>query len=155
VDFEAEGIGAGQIDTVIVADVLEHLVNPWQVLVRLKSRLAPGAQVIASIPNARNIWLIWRLLTKGRWEYTERGLLDVTHLRFFTAEEIRRMFEETGYTVETYQMSMLPSLIEFYRRHEGKEATTMKFGRLTIDDVSPAELAELCAEQFFLRCRSA
>ncbi len=154
-DFDREGLGLAEFDTVIVADVLEHVVNPWELLVRLKPRLAPRAQVIASIPNVRNIWLVSQLLVGGRWEYTEHGLLDVTHLRFFTLEEIRRMFIETGYTIDTYQMSILPSLAEFYRGHEGKGAQMLKLGRLTLTDVSADELAQICAEQFFLRCRPA
>lgn len=155
VDFAAEGIGAGEIDTVIAADVLEHLVNPWDLLVRLKGRLAEDAQVIASIPNVRNMWLVSRLLLGGRWEYEERGLLDITHLRFFTLAEMHRMFEQTGYRVETYRFNVLAALAEVYRAHQGKSGATIKVGRMTISDVSGEELAELCAEQFFLRCRPA
>lgn len=152
-DLAAEGFGAGAFDTVIAADVLEHLVNPWQLLVSLKPFLAPGAQVIASIPNVRNLWLLSRALSEGRWEYTERGLLDVTHLRFFTLEEMRRLFEETGYRPEGYGPVILPSLREAYAAYQGRGAKTLKFGRISIDDVSPDELTELCAEGFVLRCR--
>ena len=155
-DFDParEGFAAGEFDAVIAADVLEHLVNPWQLLVRLRPWLAPGAQVIASIPNVRNLWLAAGLLELGRWEYTERGLLDVTHLRFFTLDEMRRMFEETGYRFETFTTVILPSLREAYATYQGKGMKLLKYGRLSIADVTPQEMTELCAEGFVLRCRA-
>jgi trans-aconitate methyltransferase len=154
-DFAAEGIGAGEFDTVIAADVLEHLVNPWELLTRLRPLLAPGAQVIASIPNVRNIWLLARALMDGRWEYTDRGLLDITHVRFFTLAEIRRLFRETGYTVEVAHANILPSLVDFHHRNRGKSPLRVQMGRMTLNDVSAEELTELCAEQYFLRARPA
>ena len=60
--------------------------------------LTPDAQVIASIPNVRNLWLISRLIS-GHWEYEEEGLLDVTHIRFFTKKSVVELFEQTGYGV--------------------------------------------------------
>lgn len=153
VDFAAEGIGEGEIDTVIAADVLEHLVNPWGLLVRLKRHLAPRAQILASIPNVRNLWLVNRLLMQGRFEYVERGLLDVTHLRFFTWAEIRALFEETGYAIEAQEAVILPQLSQVYAAHREKGAPLIELGRLTLRDISPYELMELCAEQFLLRAR--
>jgi 2-polyprenyl-3-methyl-5-hydroxy-6-metoxy-1,4-benzoquinol methylase len=155
-DFDPgrEGFAPRAFDTVIAADVLEHLVNPWQLLVTLRPYLTPNAQVIASIPNVRNLWLVARLLTEGRWEYTERGLLDVTHVRFFTLDDMRRMFEETGYRAEGYGSVILPSLREAYAAYQGKGAKTLKFGRLSLENVSPEELTQLCAEGFILRCRA-
>ena len=152
-DLGAEGFDPGTFDTVIAADVLEHLVDPWRVLVSLKPFLASGAQVVASIPNVRNLWLLSRALAEGRWEYTERGLLDVTHLRFFTLEEMRRLFEETGYRAEGYGPVILPSLREAYAAYQGRGAKVLKFGRLAIENVSPEEITEFCAEGFVLRCR--
>ena len=55
VSFADQGFRPGEFDTVIAADILEHLVNPWELLVRLKPFLAPRAQIVASIPNVRNI----------------------------------------------------------------------------------------------------
>jgi O-antigen biosynthesis protein len=152
-DFESAGLAKGEFDTVIAADILEHLVNPWDVLVRLKPLLAPGAQVVASIPNVRNAILIAALAVNGRWQYRERGLLDITHLRFFTLEEIRRMFAETGYRYEQHVVNLSPPLADLYRNNAGREKVTVQLGRLTLSDLSPAELAELCAEQFVVRAR--
>jgi 2-polyprenyl-3-methyl-5-hydroxy-6-metoxy-1,4-benzoquinol methylase len=155
VDFAAAGLAHGEFDTLIAADILEHLVNPWETLVRVKPFLAPHAQVVASIPNVRNAILIAALAVNGRWQYRERGLLDITHLRFFTLEEIRRMFDETGYRYEHHVVNLSAPLAELYHRSANREKVTLELGRLTISDVSPAELAELCAEQFFVRARRA
>jgi 2-polyprenyl-3-methyl-5-hydroxy-6-metoxy-1,4-benzoquinol methylase len=155
VDFAAAGFTPGHFDTVIAADILEHLVNPWDVLVRLKPFLARDAQVVASIPNVRNALLIAALAVNGRWQYRERGLLDITHLRFFTLEEICRMFVETGYRYEYHMVNLAAPLADLYQRNVTREKFTLQLGRLSISDVTPAELSELCAEQFFLRARLA
>ena len=155
VDFAAEGLQPGAFDTVIAADVLEHVVNPWDVLVRVKPLLAPGAQLLASIPNVRNAMVAAELFVNGRWQYRERGLLDITHLRFFTLHEIHLMFEETGYRVEGHAATIAAPLAELYRTHKGQGVSSLEFGRLTLRDVSAAELDELCAEQWLIRARPA
>ena len=129
--------------------------NPWQLLVGLKPLLAPGAQVVASIPNVRNAILIAALAVNGRWQYRERGLLDITHLRFFTLEEIRRLFAETGYRYEKHVVNFSPPLLDVYRRNQGRGNMSLQLGRLALADVTPEELQELCAEQFVVRARPA
>ena len=99
-DFEAAGFSRGSIDLVFFPDVLEHLYDPWQLLVRLKPFLSAQAQVVASIPNVRNLWLLSHMIG-GDWKYAEEGLLDVTHIRFFTKKTIVELFEQTGYTIRT------------------------------------------------------
>jgi GT2 family glycosyltransferase len=83
-------------DYVIFGDVLEHLYDPWKVLKNIALYLKDDGKVLASIPNAMHISLI-RDLLNGYWTYTDRGLLDRTHIRFFTFYEICKMFKETGY----------------------------------------------------------
>ncbi|TMH28851.1 MAG: class I SAM-dependent methyltransferase [Betaproteobacteria bacterium] len=87
-----------RIDTVLLLDVLEHLYDPWRTLVRLRRWLTAGARVLASVPNIRNLSNLDELAA-GRWEYAPNGVLDVTHLRFFTRSTLKRMFEETGFSV--------------------------------------------------------
>ena len=154
-DFGALGFREGEFDTVVAADVLEHLVNPWDLLVRLRPYLAPGAQVVASIPNVRNLTVISPLLLGGRFDYDERGLLDITHLRFFTLDGMKRMFAETGYAFEREEPVILPELEGVYRNYGSGKPATLKLGRMTLSDVSPQELLELCAAQFLVRatCR--
>lgn len=149
--FDAHGLVEGEFDTVIASDVLEHLVNPWQLLVRLRPLLAPDAQVLASIPNIRNLTVVSPLLLNGRFDYDERGLLDVTHLRFFTLHGMQQLFEQTGYAIDRRIPVLMPSLENVYRSAQGKRATQVKIGRMTLSDVTPDELVELCAVQFLLR----
>ncbi len=83
-------------DCLIFGDVLEHLRDPWRALKTLASNwVKPGGQVIASIPNVQHYSVILALL-RGRWQYGPEGLLDVTHLRFFTLHSIKAMFELAG-----------------------------------------------------------
>ncbi len=82
-------------DCIILGDILEHLKDPWTKLKRLTEIAKPGAQILASIPNVQH-WSIIRDLLKGEWEYTDSGLLDRTHLRFFTLKSIRAMFDAAG-----------------------------------------------------------
>ena len=154
VSFTDLGFRHGEFDTVIAADILEHLVNPWDLLVRLRPYLAPKAQIVASIPNIRNITVISSLLLGGRFDYDERGLLDITHLRFFTLEGIRRLFEETGYALERDMAIILPSLEGVYRSYQGRGNALIKLGRMTLSDITQQELTELCAAQFLTRCRA-
>jgi SAM-dependent methyltransferase len=154
VSFEGQGFQHGEFDTVIAADILEHLVNPWDLLVRLRPFLAAKAQIVASIPNIRNITVISALLLGGRFDYDERGLLDITHLRFFTLDGIRRLFEETGYVLEQDVAVILPSLESVYRSYQGRGPALIKLGRMTLADITQQELTELCTAQFLTRSRA-
>jgi 2-polyprenyl-3-methyl-5-hydroxy-6-metoxy-1,4-benzoquinol methylase len=91
---------AGTFDCIVFADVLEHMPAPEQALRYAKGLLAPGGTVVASIPNIRQLPVLWQLVMHGRWEYSESGLLDKTHLRFFTRSSIVKMFLDEGYIVE-------------------------------------------------------
>lgn len=86
-------------DCVICGDVLEHLVDPWNVLRRLVAQLAPGGFVVASIPNLRHYKVLRDVVLRGRFSYRESGVLDSTHLRFFTRREMERLFEGAGLEV--------------------------------------------------------
>jgi O-antigen biosynthesis protein len=98
-DWESESIAG--VDAVLLADVLEHLVDPWRFLKRLRTALSEDAVVVASIPNVANFWLLEELAA-GRFDYASEGLLDATHLRFFTRATISRMFNDAGYTIERW-----------------------------------------------------
>lgn len=87
-------------DVVIAADVLEHLADPWDVLRHLRACLAPGGRIIASIPNVRYWKVVADLLIRGEFRYVGSGVLDKTHLRFFTRSSIQRLFTESGCAVE-------------------------------------------------------
>jgi SAM-dependent methyltransferase len=89
----------GTFDVLLLSEVLEHLRDPWAVLRKLHGLLKPGAQVIAGSPNVAHHSII-RMLLRGRWDYAEVGLMDVTHLRWFTPDTYRQLFEDCGYSVE-------------------------------------------------------
>jgi 2-polyprenyl-3-methyl-5-hydroxy-6-metoxy-1,4-benzoquinol methylase len=71
-------------DVILCLDVLEHLIDPWVQVKKLRSILAPGGLMIISVPNVRRLTVVLPLVFLGDWKYRERGILDSTHLRFFT-----------------------------------------------------------------------
>jgi 2-polyprenyl-3-methyl-5-hydroxy-6-metoxy-1,4-benzoquinol methylase len=89
----------GSFDTVLCYDVLEHVYDPWSAVRRLAALLKPGGQLHLSMPNARNkeVWL--PLVLKGRFRYQPEGLMDVTHIRFFTRRDAVEMLEAAGLEV--------------------------------------------------------
>lgn len=89
-------LGRGTLDCVVFGDVLEHLVDPEAALRRVRPRLARGGVVLASIPNLQHYSMLVALLT-GDFQYRDSGLLDATHLRFFTGSTILKMFLDAGY----------------------------------------------------------
>ncbi len=93
----------GRFDCIVLNDVLEHVVHPEEILRRIKPLLTPSGRVVASIPNVRHFFNILNLVVHGRWDYTDEGILDRTHLRFFTRRSMKRMFQECGYRVDNMQ----------------------------------------------------
>jgi GT2 family glycosyltransferase/2-polyprenyl-3-methyl-5-hydroxy-6-metoxy-1,4-benzoquinol methylase len=87
-----------RFDVVIYGDVLEHLVDPGRVLAETARILKPGGQVLASIPNVSHGSVRLSLLA-GQFRYTKTGILDNTHLRFFTKETMKELFEDAGYRI--------------------------------------------------------
>lgn len=85
----------GYFDCIICADVLEHLVDPSAVLAKLNRVLSPQGLIIISVPNARFFDVV-QMLSYGSWTYCEQGILDATHLRFFTRIDLRTMIEQGG-----------------------------------------------------------
>jgi len=86
-------------DCIIFNDVLEHLRYPWLILRRLRANLKKGGYVVASIPNVRYYVNMKNLLLRKEWAYVKEGILDKTHLRFFTIKSIPDMFQACGYHV--------------------------------------------------------
>lgn len=86
-------------DCIILADILEHLKNPWDVLKRAKNYLNNEGIIITSIPNVRHYTTIINLVFSGYWPYRERGIHDKTHLRFFTLKNIKTMFNNADMNI--------------------------------------------------------
>src|SRR5688572_28896219 len=96
-DWNPHGLAADALDVLIFGDVLEHLRDPWTTLSRLSTLLRDGGLVVACIPNIGH-WSIVAGLLAGRFDYAEEGLLDRTHLRFFTLPSIVDLFRRAGLT---------------------------------------------------------
>ncbi|HEX4858918.1 MAG TPA: class I SAM-dependent methyltransferase [Usitatibacteraceae bacterium] len=153
VDFAAQGISPGSIDTVVAADVLEHMVDPWRAMLKLKPLLTPDAQIIISLPNGRHLRFLHGLLDQGEWRYAERGILDITHLRFFSLKTFGELLAQTGYRAEHCNYFLDQSLEDFYQKNIQKPNISFGIGRLVMNNVTPQELTELCTWQFFIRAR--
>lgn len=106
IDLDA-ALGNRRFDVVTFADVLEHLRDPTGVLRMVQPFIRPSGYVVASVPNFAHYSVIFEL-ANGRFEYRDKGLLDDTHIRFFTRETVRRTFEEAGYFVASNDRIVVP-----------------------------------------------
>jgi 2-polyprenyl-3-methyl-5-hydroxy-6-metoxy-1,4-benzoquinol methylase len=95
-------------DVIVCGDVLEHLKNPEKVLARARQWLKDSGTLVCCLPNVR-YWKVWRdLIFRGDWAYTQDGIMDQTHLRFFTTRSFRRMLESQGFAVTREDMRIAP-----------------------------------------------
>jgi 2-polyprenyl-3-methyl-5-hydroxy-6-metoxy-1,4-benzoquinol methylase len=101
-------------DGIFFLDLLEHLVNPYELLSKCREKLSPDGVIIASIPNIRYYRAFTQYVFGGKWEYQNHGIMDITHLRFFTYKSIKSMFENLGYTILTLQGIHLTSSKTFF-----------------------------------------
>jgi SAM-dependent methyltransferase len=85
-------------DCWVFGDALEHLRDPWSLLTRIRTLVSPGACVVACIPNAQH-WSVQARLNCGNFRYEESGLLDRTHLRWFTRITIIDLFHSSGFKI--------------------------------------------------------
>ena len=93
-EFKAESF-----DVIIFGDVLEHLINPYDILEKLKPYLKGNGVIIASIPNIRYFNVLKEIIFFGDFKYTDSGILDKTHLRFFCKKNMIDMFHNADYSV--------------------------------------------------------
>ena len=101
---------------ILMMDVLEHLLDPERVLRDSVDLIAPGGTIVVSIPNVANLWVRISLLL-GRWDYADRGILDRTHLRFYTRQTARRLLVSSGYTIEKEMATVIPAELAFHLSH--------------------------------------
>lgn len=98
-----------EFDVIVFADVLEHMVDPWMALVSARRRLAPGGRIIISVPNVAHL-TIRASLAMGRFSYADRGIMDRTHLRFFTRRTLTEMVRDAGCSIR--MMTVTPAPLE-------------------------------------------
>ncbi len=101
-----------QFDRVLLQDVLEHVRVPEILLQHCNKVLKPSGQLLVSVPNIANITVRLSLLF-GRFEYTDHGILDRTHVRFFTRNTARRLLQETGYDIVDEKITVMPIELKF------------------------------------------
>jgi 2-polyprenyl-3-methyl-5-hydroxy-6-metoxy-1,4-benzoquinol methylase len=96
-----ESLGGRTFDVVLLADVLEHLVDPWRVLREIAGLLDAAGSVVISLPNL--VHFVTRAkIALGQFNYTSTGTLDHTHLRFFTVETARELIQSSGYRIARF-----------------------------------------------------
>ena len=113
-----------KFDYIIMGDIIEHLVDPWSVLKKLKVMLKSDGCIIASIPNIMNAVTMHHILS-GKFTYAESGILDRTHMRFFTRYEIKKMFNDCEYDIEFLGYNQIVGRDEEINEFE-KEIMSMK-----------------------------
>ncbi|MCE5284744.1 MAG: class I SAM-dependent methyltransferase [Pelosinus sp.] len=91
-------------DFVICGDILEHMRDPWSMVAKIYGWLKVGGSLIISIPNVRYFGLLKDLILKGKFEYEDSGILDKTHLRFFTRNSIVELVEGAHFKVVSQNM---------------------------------------------------
>ena len=94
----------GQFDIVLFADVLEHLANPHSLLLKAREALRPGGSVILSVPNVAH-WSVRVDLLRGRFTYKSSGIMDATHLRWFTSDSLKFLVSSAGFRVTYHRMA--------------------------------------------------
>ena len=102
----AEQIPWAQYELIILADVLEHLADPWAALRLLHARSAPGCRLLLSVPNVRHYKVSLPLLFRGEFRYADDGIMDRTHLHFFTRGSLEETVRDCGWAVRTWGSHM-------------------------------------------------
>ena len=139
----------GRFDCIVFADVLEHLVDPVGVLRRFLPLLAEDGTIVASIPNVRH-HAILNMLAEGHWSYQDSGIMDRTHLRFFTLREIQALFAGLELDINGLSANMDPAYEQARASAQGKPVLDFTCGRVTLRDLQPNEIIELFSIQFLV-----
>jgi hypothetical protein len=108
--LDARDAGDLRFDCIVFGDVLEHLADPGTVLQRCRSILAPGGMVVASIPNVAHV-AVRAMLLEGRWDYSDLGIMDRTHLRFFARSTLVELLSSAGLALRRLEYVELPAVL--------------------------------------------
>ena len=122
-DVQTADLGDERFDVIILADVLEHLAWPVSILKRYLQWLAPEGSVIISLPNV-GLWSVRLAHLLGRWQYEETGVLDRTHLRFFTRNSAHWLMDQAGLDVvkTTYNPGIVRPLVPVAKKYVSSRA---------------------------------
>ncbi len=140
---------AAHFDYVLCGDILEHLKDPYSVVKRIHGWLKDDGRLICSLPNVRHWPVIANLAFRGAWDYQDAGVMDRTHLRFFTRRSCFNMLREAGFDVEQWRMLIggrkyqLLNRVTFgiFDEFLGSQTVTLARKRATGDRVAAREQA--------------
>jgi 2-polyprenyl-3-methyl-5-hydroxy-6-metoxy-1,4-benzoquinol methylase len=135
----------GTFDFVIFGDVLEHLVDPWEALRAAHGLLSPGGVAVVSLPNVA-AWPVRLGLLAGSFRYTDFGLMDRSHLRFFTRASAHELVESAGFVLVRERLAHL-------EREPGRVRRALPFVSSIVDRALARLLPGLFAQQFVMRLR--
>ncbi len=147
VDLLASGFERNSFDLMIYGDVIEHFVDPWKALQTHLEYLKPGGTVCICIPNVSH-WSMIYALVNGNFRYQDQGLLDRTHLRFFTRSTFIELLTGAGLTVETCN-----SIIVNEKKTQQAVATLAKLLDKSPDQVSADQKRDWSTYQYLFRTR--
>ncbi|MBF0426875.1 MAG: class I SAM-dependent methyltransferase [Magnetococcales bacterium] len=136
----------GEFDTMVFADVLEHLVDPVGVLKRLRPFLSPRGVIVASIPNIRYYAMLNHVI-EGNWTYADSGILDRTHLRFFTIREMVNMLSAGGFKLTDVFENINQN---YFNLQPAAYPAEFAFGRFRLTGLSDFEYRDLFVFQYIL-----
>lgn len=126
----------GYYDVIICNDVIEHMADHRGFLEQVKSYLRPGGMLIGSLPNVCFYDNLFRAVFDNDWRYTDSGVLDRTHLAFFTTKSFRRVLEETGYNVVQIQGTEYDCRLSDDRKGGIYRLAAKILGRITLGRLS-------------------
>ncbi|MDQ1253175.1 MAG: hypothetical protein QG646_2325 [Euryarchaeota archaeon] len=150
-------------DVIVVGDILEHLKNPEALLEQLKNYLKTGGYIVVSLPNFCHGDVILNLLL-GDFRYTETGLLDETHLRFFAYKNIINLFNKCGYAIENVQKTTAPvggteqkkdlesipdSILKFIKSLPHSDTYQFVFKAIPDENTTKPDIPELSLHELF------
>jgi methionine biosynthesis protein MetW len=105
----------GLFDCVLFADVLEHVPRPSHLLKLARAFVKPGGRIVISVPNVAH-WTVRSDILRGRFRYRECGIMDATHLRWFTEENLRLLASESGLRIEIIRYTAGTTLTDYTTR---------------------------------------
>lgn len=135
VERSIEKLPDNYFDVIYFNDVLEHLINPNNVLEMIKVKLTLKGKIISSIPNVRYHKVFQQFIFGKDWKYKRSGVMDFTHLRFFTSKSILRMYNDAGYDVIYHKginrtRSVMPYLYNILLFFTGKDLFYVQFATI-------------------------
>jgi len=142
---EHANLAENSFDLIIYGDVLEHFIDPWEALKKHIPLLKSGGTICACIPNISHWSMIFNLIN-GQFEYQDSGLMDRTHLRFFTKATIGKMFTEAGLTIELLQ----PRTFQTKNTQNALEQLAKIFNK-PLDQISTNRIEDWSTFQYLLK----